>query len=183
MTIFVPIFLLALLAAVLMLGVSIYLLLRREWGGARRASTMFGLLVACYAGILLAFGLASRPVRLAVGQRKCFDDWCFVVTGVKKESGRLVVNVATINSGRRTQAPDTPRAFVEVDGKASQVDFTGLGDRIEGGASREFVESLPVPEAAREVELYVTEGGFPSQLVIDDENSPFHAKSKWRLRP
>lgn len=139
--------------------------------------------VSVYSFVLVGFGLASRPKVLALGEPKCFDDWCFVVRKVGQVGQKLTVECATLNQGRRGQKPDSPKLFVVFDGVAVPHTWPALGDRVEGHSENAGTIKIDVPGGTTAVDLLVTEGGGPSGLIIDDENSPFHRKAIWHLLP
>jgi hypothetical protein len=181
MTIFVPVFLLVFLVSVILLLRCVYLLIRRRTTEAKKSSVVLALMVGIYGVALVAVGIGSQNEALTLGHVKCFDDWCVRVNDATREGNSLKIRLDTLNRGRRAQAPDEPHAFIVADGRTIPVTIPSLTDRIEGGSINPIDVNLPVPGETRQVGFLVTEGGGPSMLVIDDENSPFHAKSVWNL--
>ena len=181
MTIFTPIFLVLVLVESVLIGQGvIQVLLRRP----RHNKVVFwaGGIAFCYAIVLVSVGYFSRPTRLSLGQRKCFDDWCFAAIGSLRTDTGVDVQAAAYNEGRRSQTPDSPRLFSIVNGKLSELVVPMICDRIEGQGEHLMTFHVNAPSGAF-VEILVTEGGGPSLLIIDDENSPFHAKSSWSVTP
>jgi hypothetical protein len=183
MTVFVPVFLLTFLAvlvlAICVLGCTI--------AGHRATAKRFLLglisLLAVYGALLVGAGLFSKQTRLKLGEEKCFDDWCFEVKGFHRSGDDYVLSAGALNSGMRTQAPDSPQLFAVFDGRAVPIPCPRLGESVGGHSENDFSVSFHAPHDAHTIELRVTEGGGPSAVIIDDENSPFHAKSAWSLSP
>jgi hypothetical protein len=181
MTIFVPIFLLVFLTAVTLLLRCAYLLARCRWVDARKTALVLAAGLLVYAATLIGVGLGSQSKALSIGSTKCFDDWCVRINNASRNGDEVLIQLDTINHGRRAQAPDSPRALVVADGLTIPVNVPNLADKIEGGSINPLDLRVTVPVNTRNVAFLVTEGGGPSELVIDDENSPFHAKSAWHL--
>jgi hypothetical protein len=181
MTIFVPILLLVVLVTVVLLGRCAYLLIKGLGSKARKNALMLAAILGAYAVALIGMGLASQKETLALGQIKCFDDWCVQLNSASRQSNQVSIRLDTVNHARRAEAPDSPHAFIVVDGQTIPVQVPKLTDRIEGGSTNPIDVTVTVPASAQSVGFLVTEGGMPSGLVIDDENSPFHAKSVWAL--
>lgn len=154
---------------------------RRRWRQSLRAALAAGLLVAVYAVSLVGVSVTAPAGSLATGEWKCFDDWCASVTSAVRTGDTVRVVLAVQNQGRREQAPDTPRAWLLHHGRRDEVAVPGLASRLPGGSSRQLP---PIRLTAPEAELprfLVTEGGFPSALVMGDDNSPCHPQPSWLL--
>lgn len=138
-----------------------------------------------YAAGLLGVSVTSTERRLAIGEVKCFDDWCVTVRSaphVAGHSDQRHLAIAVLSRARRVaQRPDNPAAFLVTDAGEEQIRVPGLDQRLAPGQEALLQVTLTVPTAARDPRLLVTEGGVPSQLVIGDENSPWHAHSTWPL--
>lgn len=137
--------------------------------------------MALYALVLVGVSVTTPAGSLAAGEWKCFDDWCVSLTSVVRTGDTVQVVLAVRNQGRREQAPDTPRVWLDHQGRREEVLVPGLGSRVAGGATRELPPIQLTTPAAEGPRLLVTEGGFPSVLVIGDENSPLHPQSAWQL--
>jgi len=154
---------------------------RRE---ARARGTAVLVVVGLYGVALAAVGLASRERHLAYGQVKCFDDWCVTVQSivrVPEQEGRHVTVVVTSRARRVAQRPDSPAAYLVIDGGRARIAVPGLDQRLAPGQTVDLSIAVAVPASARDPQLLITEGGFPSRLVIGDENSPWHAPATWAL--
>lgn len=181
MTVFTLVFLVVFVIELVLLVRGIVQLLKKSQRG-KVTLLWAGWLAVCYLIVLVGVGVSSRAKKLAIGQRKCFDDWCFVVTGSEWVAGGLDIHAAAVNTGRRAHAPDSPKLYSIVDGKLSTLECSAIRDRIEGHSERPLTLHVAAPSRAK-VEILVTEGGGPSMVIIEDENSPFHAKSTWDVTP
>ena len=137
--------------------------------------------VGLYALALVAVSLTTPGRTLAKGEWKCFDEWCVTLVSSSRTGGSLTLQLSVQNRGRREQAPDTPRAWLTGDGGRDEVSIPGLAARVPGGSTVALAPVTLVAPASGHPAFLVTEGGFPSILVIGDENSPFHAPSRWEL--
>jgi hypothetical protein len=154
-------------------------------------------------GILLVGASLLTPQQvLEAHQERCFDEMCFSVlqTTTRSTAGKgeqtqtaqglyYVVTVQLRNASLRTaQKPDHPAFFLD-DGQGhhyqpSQVAQQALGQqpvwdaRLRPGetqsrtlvfdAPANFLRQSPLPR------LGITEGSWPTPLIIGDENSPLH---------
>jgi hypothetical protein len=170
----------ALLVAVLMVAGLTYAA-RRRWRQSAMTMVVLAVVVTAY-GVSLVVASASAPARdLAIGEWKCFDEWCASLTSVIRSGSAVEVVLSVQNRGRREQAPDTPRVWLLHDGRRDQLDLPDLASRIPGGSTRQLPGIRVVAPATDRPRLLVTEGGLPSVLVIGDDNSPFHPQSAWPL--
>ncbi len=173
----------AVLSTVGLLVATLVAALRHRGRSALRWGAATAVVVVAYAVALVAVGAASRPRTLADGQWKCFDDWCVTVASVTPTANGRDVTLQVRNAGRgRAQRPDAPQAYLDPAGQPIEVD--GLDQRLEPGQMATLHVSLPLPDATGGgpgARLVVTEGGWPSRIVIGDENSPWHAHAGWTL--
>jgi hypothetical protein len=158
------------------------LMVRRSWRSARTAAVVAGSIVIIYGVALVVVSVTSPARNLAIGEWKCFDEWCASVTSTTRTGDEVLVTLSVQNRGRREQAPDTPRVWLVHNGRRGQLVVAGLTSRVSGGAVRQLPQVRVVSPASESPQLVVTEGGFPSRLVIGDDNSPFHPQPYWSLR-
>jgi hypothetical protein len=182
-TIGVPIFLLTFLATFVLVIRGLIQLGTKHPDRAVRTFKVLGVLVGIYAVALIGTSLTSHRSMLQLGEAKCFDDWCFSVDKVSRSPQGLTLAVAASNNGRHPERPDTPRAFLVVDGKPVAIDCPKLSEQVGGHGENPFTIQLPVPLGAKTLDFLVTEGGGPSPFIIGDENSPLHAKAVWPIKP
>lgn len=170
---------------------------RRVWKTAR----LLGFGLCGYMVALLLVSLTSSPRILEAGQEHCFDDICVSVLQVARRPDHgYVVTVQIRNAGRgRTQRPDH-LAFRIVDRQErtfhpTQVYATPSATTTTDSTllnqfwNQPLVVGQPVthhigfdlPADAEEPLLISTEGGWPTMLIIGDENSFFHAQTAFRL--
>ena len=152
-------------------------------------------IVFCYGLLLLTFSLTSQTNVLPLGQDKCFDDWCASVIKINKlDSANANIYAVTLkvsNHARgRAQKPDHPEIYV-ID-NLGNIYLESVGDksdyqkqygvqrsiesRIDAQTSYETTMIFSIPKD-RKGSVVITEGGFPTPLIIGDEGSFLHKKS------
>jgi hypothetical protein len=176
-------------------GVVGFCLLTKRIKTAKKILLILLSIALSYFAILLAFSLTSISTILPMGEDKCFDEWCAaVIRSTKQVSQSTTVYYVTMrisNHGRgRAQKPDHPEIYV-VDEMGHRYDESlkekevfekqfgaqrPIDSRIEAQSQFEsvMVFSVPLGHTARVV---ITEGGFPTPLIIGDEGSFLHKKS------
>ena len=155
-------------------------------------------------GMLMVSFLTPQTV-LSLRQEKCFDDMCFSVTSVDITANLkakqyvsmpqglfYIVTVQLRNAAIRAPAkPDNP-LFTLVDQQGHTYAPSLLAQQSIGQAPtwnqqlqpgeivpREIV--FEVPNLLQQPGLLIAEGGWPTMLIIGDENSFFHKKTEVRL--
>jgi hypothetical protein len=178
---------LSFLATAILLARAAILALLRRFASARRALQYAAAVAAIYLAALLLVSLTSHERRLALGEDQCFDDWCTSVTKIEQRRPQTVVLLRVTNQARRVRMrPDNPHIEVrDARGESfapAMDDGVPLDKTLGPGESftKQIVFELP-PATERPV-FVVTEGGWPSRLVIDDENSFFHLKTVTPLK-
>ncbi len=202
---------LAFLTTCLILVVSLVLvlvsLLGRRTGTAVRAVGLMLAWLALYGIILLAVSLTSRAPVLEQGQEHCFDEMCCSVQGVastktlgtSQANGLFyVVDVTLRNAAKRAaQKPSNPELWV-TDGVGHEYRqmFWGEGEtagqvanaeqlwnqRLNPGETVEQRVAFDLPVGVLSPQLVIAEGaGFPTTVIIGDENSLLHGKTSFRL--
>ena len=157
--------------------------------GSRRRALAWGTTVlagvAVYAAALGMTSVTSKARHLAHGQAKCFDDWCVTLQSVhhvpEQEALRQLTIVVASRAHRVAQRPDSPAAYLVAKDLRERLDLPGLDQRLLPGQAVALHVTVGVPPSTPDPQLLITEGGFPSRLVIGDENSPWHAWSTWSL--
>ena len=158
--------------------------------------------LALYTALLAGASLLIPQQVLAAYQERCFDEMCFSVlqsmtqstigTGVQTQSAQGLYYVVTVqlhNASQRTaQKPDHPAFFFD-DGRGSHYLPSQTAQQAQGqqplwdarlqpgetqsrtlvfDAPANLLQELPQPR------LGITEGSWPTPLIIGDENSPGH---------
>lgn len=128
-------------------------------------------------------------------QAKCFDDWCVSVMNITKQnSDRTNIYAITLqvaNHARvRAQRPDHPAVYIiDEEGKIYKESYPeqvvyekqfgiqrALESRIEAQTSYQTTMVFVLPKEQKGY-IVITEGGFPTPLIIGDEGSFLHKKS------
>jgi hypothetical protein len=165
--------------------------------------------LAVYSAMLIGASLLTPQRVLEPRQERCFDEMCFSVLQATTQPtvgdgehtqaahGRYyVVTVQLRNASQRTaQKPDHPAFFLD-DGRGrhylpSQAAQQALGQqpvwdaRLQPGetqprtlvvdAPANLLQQSPLPR------LGITEGSWPTPLIIGDENSPWHRVTVMQL--
>jgi hypothetical protein len=158
--------------------------------------------LALYSVLLAGASLLTPQQVLEAHQERCFDEMCFSVlqataqstvsNGAQAQTAQGLYYVVTVqlrNASQRTaQKPDHPAFFLD-DGQGhhyqpSQVAQQALGQqpvwdaRLQAGErqSRTLVFDAPVDLVQQSPlpRLGITEGSWPTPLIIGDENGPWH---------
>ncbi len=144
-----------------------------------------------YTALLFGFAWFSPQTILNQGQEECFDDMCFSVTQARfaaaTQGSELIVTLQLRNAALRTaEKPDHPAAYlVDQQGKTYQPSSTGQqpvwDQQLLSGETQQRTLIFPISAMSSSPFLVVTEGSFPTPLIIGDNNSPFHRKTEFRL--
>jgi len=176
------ILLLATALGVLVLAAGALVLLAR---GRRRhaalTATAILVVVVLYLLALVGVSLGTPDRTLAAGEWKCFDDWCVTLVSAPRAGDSVTVQLAVQNRGRRQQTPDSPHVWLVHDGHRDEVTVAGLARPVAAGTTVALPALTLTAPASGRPELVATEGGWPSVVVIGDENSPFHPQPGWDL--
>ena len=191
------VFLLTFLGLLVISAFVLHACLTRRWARARRMALLGGGWLGLYVAALLGVAALSTAPPLTPDQERCFDEMCFsalrtalAAPGPGGVAYRVTVQLR--NAARRTtQRPDSAAIHL-CDGAGPCFEPAAAGASAwaqlvhqpiapGGSTTQEILFMLPAPLAAPY--LLVTEGGLPSGLIIDDENSPFHAQTMIRLVP
>ena len=86
MTIFDLLFIIVVFAAVVTLVVALATVLRGRLKQAVRVLAIYGVCAALYLGAVVAVSLASPQRVWALGEDRCYDDWCIAVDDVARSA-------------------------------------------------------------------------------------------------
>jgi hypothetical protein len=132
---------------------------------------------------------------VTMGEPQCFDEMCFMVTGVEEVPGFLIrdgrrlvrVSVRVTNNGRKAQSEELIRAYL-VDERGRRweespgVNGVGLTARVAGGDSVVSEPVFMVAADATGLGLVLTHGRWqPGVLVIGDSDSWLHRPTVVKL--
>ncbi len=189
------IFILTLLFSIFSAFSTIYFLLRKKRQKTKTSLFRFLTIIFCYGILLLIFSLTSQNKVLPLNQDKCFDEWCVSIIKIEKQISErqnlYVVTVRISNMGKgRAQKPDHPQIYVMDDlGNKYMENETAKSDYEKQFGSQRTITSQIDAQTSFETSLVfvlpqdrsgnivITEGGFPTLLIIGDEGSFLHRKS------
>lgn len=161
----------------------------------RNILVCFSLWLSIYIISMLAISFLTPQTVLALRQERCFDEMCFSATSVviTKTVSTIshpltshgifyVVTVQLRNASLRTpQKPDNP-LFTLTDQQghsyASLQQATLWNQQLQPGEIQPREMIFDVPNALTQPGLLIAEGGWPSMLIIGDDNSFFHKKTE-----
>jgi hypothetical protein len=165
--------------------------------------------IATYSVVLMGASLLTSQRVLEPHQERCFDEMCFSAlqattqttlgAGAKAQTAQGLYYVVTVqlrNASQRTaQKPDHPTFFL-VDGQGHEYQPSPTGQQAIGqqptwetrlqpseAQPRTLVFDAPALlwQQAPEPRLGISEGSWPTPLIIGDENSPWHKKTLIQL--
>lgn len=184
-------------------------------GRRRRALALLGRVaigVAIYLGIVVVVALIAPQRVFAVGEDRCFDDWCLAVrdvairpelgegAGVVRAEGRFYVVTLRLSNharGRSQRASSAAVRLIDGEGRTYEVSSRGqsafeaehgaappLTSTLGLGESLDTVRVFDLPADARDVGLTVEHpvGFAPGLFIIGDDASLFHRPTIVRLR-
>jgi len=180
LTLFDLLFLAIFLATAIVLIYAAYCSLRGRVAKAGKVVLGAAMFWAIYLGIVTAVSFAKPRRVLAIGERRCFDDWCLTVQRV--EHGRpFKVTLRVYSDAKRvTQSAPDNRVFLEDEaGKRypagpenGQPPFSKM---IGPGESYDTIREFDVPAGVKIVGLVVGHSGVgPGALIIGDDDAIFH---------
>lgn len=168
---------------------------RGERDKVRRGITWLVGVWVVYLLVLMGVSLGQRQKVVAMGEPQCFDEMCFVVTGVEEVPGFLIsdgrrlvrVSVRVTNKGRKTQSEGLIRAYLVDEqgrrwGESPGVNGVALTTRVAAGDSVVSEPVFKVTADAAGVGLVLTHGRWqPGVMVIGDSDSWMHRRTVVKL--
>jgi hypothetical protein len=206
MNIFDLVFLFSVLLIILGLIGFLAALLTRRGRLARRLGTGLVGYVLLYALALVTVSLSSPQHVLAMGEVRCFDEWCAAVQQVRQapsignvkpqQASFTLVTLQVSSQAKRISqraldagvylldssgahydiSPNAQRAL-EAAGQAGQP----LNSLIDPGGSFSYTAAFDLPAGAKELGLVMAHGAFPGIIVIGDEQSFLHKPTVVKL--
>ena len=185
MTIFEPLFVLLVLAAVATLVTAGVAALRGQRPRALGILQRLAIGAAFYFAVVLIVAFAAVPAVHRIGEPQCFDDWCITVTAAKRSDSASVqswsVTLRISSRAKRVQQRENGAAVHLVDsrGQTYQPGSADLAVPLDGlvgpGESFDATRRFDLPLDATGVRLVFNhEGGFPIGAFIIGENQLFH---------
>ena len=188
--------------AVVRVGV---LLIRKRTAAARKTVTRLAIFVTTYTIVLMAVSLLSPGKVLAIGDVRCFDEWCITVTSASRQpsigdvraSGVfyvVAVRVSSRSRGRRQRERDVCTYLIDSRRRRFDVSAIGQSALQRAGVAGEPVTSFVDPggrfesRLASDVPLDATDVGFVKtgcgrlpNPIIGDPGSFLHQPTIVRL--
>jgi hypothetical protein len=179
LTLFDLLFLLIFLATLIALIVAAYLSLRGHFAKAGRLVLGVAMFWVVYLGVVAAVSLSTPRRMVAMGEDRCFDDWCI---SVERVSGTRPIAVTLRVSSRakrvRQSAPDNIVYLEDSEGKKYASlpagDQPSFGTMIGPGESFDTIRTFDVPVGAQGLGLVVQHGAIPGNVIIGEDGALFH---------
>ncbi|MGB8267956.1 MAG: hypothetical protein WCE44_16645 [Candidatus Velthaea sp.] len=185
MTFFDLIFLGLLVWVVGALGFAAVAAARRRPAVALGTLRVLGAVLLVYVATVTVVAVCSPQRVFAVGEPRCFDDWCISVTGVRHGSAGTYT-VDFLISSRMRRGPQRERdivaTLIDQDGRTYQA-RTDANDvpfdtRLDPGQSQAIERTFLISGDARPVALTITHSGIrPELLIIASDESAFHKRA------
>jgi len=190
MSIFDLLFLVLFLASVLTLLTAAVLALRRQGSRAVRILRNFAICFAIYMTVVFVVALVTPQRVYAVGEDRCFDDWCIAVEGASHApapEGTLYTVTMRMSShaGRVSQREKGVRVYL-TDDRGTRFDpapdpsATPFDVLLEPGQTVQTKRVFLVPPDAHNVGLVLSHEG-PGWFIIGDDGNPLHKHAVVRL--
>jgi len=193
-------FLLLVPTTVVVLVRVLYLLVRGRRSQSWRLFTRLAVGFAVYMCLVLAVSVLAQRKVLAMGQKRCFDDWCLAVEnattasriGSSQAQGKFYIVTVSVSSEARRVSQRAPDATVHLEdgrGRVYDPSTTGqsayaaqngsakpLSDRLGPGESFTTTRVFDLPTDAEQVGLVVVHGAWPGWFIIGDSQSLLHKR-------
>jgi hypothetical protein len=134
---------------------------------------------AIYLGIVVAVSLSTPRRIVAMGEERCFDDWCITVEG-KSPGPPVAVTLRVSSHAKRVRqsAPDNTVYLEDSEGRrysARPADAQpSFGTMIGPGEVYETIRQFDVPANVRILGLVVRHSTGPGAAIIGDDGAWFH---------
>lgn len=180
---------------------ALYLLMRGRYAQSTRVFGRLAIGLAIYFAALIAVSLLSPRKVLAMGQDRCFDDWCLAVESAttapdiadKAANGKYYIVTLRVSSQAKRVSQRALDASVHLEddrGNTYEPSDSGqrayeaqhgpakaLFDRLEPGEFFNTVRVFDVPRDAGGLGLVVLHGAFLGHLIIGDSQSFLHKRT------
>jgi len=189
-TLFDLIFLVLVLALAVSLLTAAAQAVRGKWAASRRLLSRVAMVASAYMVSVIVVSVALPRRVIAVGEARCFDDWCIAVEGFTKEAGTYVVDFRVSSRARRASQRETNLIVYLTDAEGGRFEGQRVGEgpgfdvKLEPGESVVVKRAFAVPAAARDLSAVVThEGGFPIGWFIVGYDTWFRQPTVTLLAP
>jgi hypothetical protein len=187
LTIFDLLFMFVFFVSVTALGAVIIFTLRKRMMQAARLLALYGVCLAIYLAVIVAVSLASPQRVLAVGEDRCYDDWCIAVDDITRfessVSTQYTVTLRLSNRARRVSQRENGmvvymrgeegRRFDSA-AEPSDIPFNTL---LQFGQAVTATRTFIVTGSSGDLVLVIEHEGssrFPGMFIIGDDSSLFH---------
>jgi hypothetical protein len=203
-----PFDLLAIVSVLVTIGALVrvgYLLIRNQSAAAKNTATRLATFVGIYAVTLVVVSLASPGKVLAIGDTRCFDEWCITVTTASRQPSIgdvrangifyvVTVRVSSRSRGRRQREGDVCTYLT--DSRSRRFDVSPMGQNalqragVAGEPETSFVNpggsfdsrlAFDVPQDATDVGFLKKGCGWLPNPIIGDPGSFLHRPTTVRL--
>jgi hypothetical protein len=161
---------------------------------ALKLLAVYGICLALYLGVEVAVSLASPQRVLALGEDRCFDDWCIAVDDVTRNDlpARTEYTVTLRLSSRARRVPQRENGIVVYIADESGGRFDAVADPsatpfnvlLQPGEAVTTTRTFDVAGAAGQPVLVMGHAGsrrFPGLFIIGDDSSLLHKRMIVRL--
>jgi hypothetical protein len=190
MSIFDLLFLGLFLTSVITLLTAAVLAIRKQRSRAVRTLRNYAICFAIYMSVVFVVALATPQRVYAVGEDRCFDDWCIAVEAADRApapAGVLYTVTLRLSShaGRVSQREKGVRVYL-TDGQGRRFNptpdpaATPLDVLLEPGQAVRTKRVFLVPADAHDVGLTLSHEG-PGWFIIGDDGNPLHKHAVVRL--
>jgi hypothetical protein len=187
MTTFDLLFVLVVFATIATLIVVVVQVLRGRFRQVVKIIATYGVCLAVYLGILIGVSIATPQRVLALGENRCFDDWCIAVVDIEKSklsTGMLyAVSLRVSSRARRVAQREQGVVVYMIDGEGRRYEpvadpsAASFNVLLQPGQSVTTIRSFEVSGASSQLALVVGRQGFnkfPGIFIIGDDSSLFH---------
>ncbi|WP_423225720.1 hypothetical protein [Candidatus Amarolinea aalborgensis] len=187
MTIFDLLFIVIVVASLAMLAVVIATALRGRGRQAVRLLAALGVCLALYLGVIALVALASPPRVMALGQDRCFDDWCVAVEDIARvellKGTELTVTLRVSNRARRAPQRENGVVVAVLDEEGQRFEAAAPREEapfsvlLQPGEAVTVTRTFDVSGASGRLNLVVEHAGFsrfPGMFIIGDDSSLLH---------
>jgi hypothetical protein len=198
MTIFDLLFLFSIFVVLLGILALLFSLVTHRRTLARRLGLGLLSYVGVYAILLLGFSLLTPQRVLAMGQVRCYDDWCAAVAQVTQapaigavhaHGSFYLVTIQVTSQAKRVSQRALGAAIYLLDSSGTRYDPSPEGQRaleaagqagqplnslIDAGGSFTYTAAFDLPASAAQPVLAMSHGAFPGNIIIGDDESILH---------